>query len=73
MDNDPRFQFGNVVVVDTDCIGVIVKTWESLSHGKIHHEVYVRTYNCIREYDEKEINHFIYNKELNEQDLESYS
>jgi len=54
-----RFQFSNVVVVDTDQIGVIVKSWENKTH-----DVYVRSYNCIKEYKEKDIQHYVYSKEL---------
>ena len=36
------FQFGNVVVVDDDQIGVIVKSWADGTH-----DVYVRSYNGI--------------------------
>ena len=60
----PRFQFSNVVVVEDNLIGCIVKTWGASKMRDIHYEVYVRSYNCIKEYDESEIKHFIYDKEL---------
>lgn len=66
-----RFQFGNVVVVDTDQIGVIVKTWRSGKNGYLY-QVYVRSYNGIGEYDEDKINHFVYSKELHEGEGEFY-
>ena len=62
-----RFQFGNVVVVDDDQIGVIVKSW-----GDGSHDVYVRSYNTISQYKEKEIDHFIYSKELSSEEYEFY-
>ncbi len=65
----PKFQFGNVVVVENNLIGVIVKTWgASFKKGGrgIHYEVYVRTYNAICEYDECDISHFVYDKEIGE-------
>ena len=64
-----RFQFSNVVVVDDNQVGVIVKTWgASLSEGGrgIHYEVYVRSHNGIREYDEGDISHLVYDKEIGE-------
>lgn len=60
----PRFQFSNVVVVEDNLIGCIVKTWEASKNRSIHYDVYVRAYNCIQEYDEDDIRHFIYDKEL---------
>lgn len=60
----PRFQFSNVVVVEDSLIGCVVKTWGASKMRGIHYEVYVRSYNCIKEYDESEIKHFIYDKEL---------
>jgi len=66
MRETPKFQFSNVVVVDDDKVGVIVKTWGKSLMGKpIHYEVYVRSYNLIREYDEDDIRHLVYDKELN--------
>lgn len=59
-----KFQFSNVVVVEDNLIGCIVKTWGASKMRDIHYEVYVRSYNCIKEYDESEIKHFIYDKEL---------
>jgi hypothetical protein len=63
-----NFQFSNVVVVDDDQIGVIVKSW---ADGK--HDVYVRSYNGVREYPESEIKHFIYSKTLDEDEYAFYS
>jgi len=61
------FQFGNVVVVDDDQIGVIVKSWANNTH-----DVYVRSYNLVREYSEDEIKHFVYSKELTDDEKEYY-
>lgn len=67
---EPKFQFSNVVVVEGNLIGVIVKTWGASRIGRgIHYEVYVGSYNRIEEYDECDIKHFIYDKELYEEDL----
>ena len=59
-----KFQFSNVVVVDGNLIGVIVKTWGASNSRNTHYEIYVRYYNEIREYDECEIKHFVYDKVL---------
>lgn len=67
----PKFQFSNVVVVDGDNIGCIVKTWKNNEEG-YSYEVYVRYHNCIVTYKESEIQHFVYSKELTEDEREFY-
>jgi hypothetical protein len=62
------FQFGNVVVVDEDQIGVIVKSWANNNH-----DVYVRSYNGVKTYQGKDIQHFVYSKELEDSEREFYS
>ena len=62
-----KFQFGNVVVVDGGQIGVIVKSWEDDTH-----EVYVRNLNGLRLYKGADIRHFIYSKDLTEEEVEFY-
>ena len=61
------FQFGNVVVVEDNLIGVIVKSWADNSH-----DVYVRSFNFIKTYQAKGIKHFVYSKELTEEEKEFY-
>ena len=63
--SSPKFQFSNVVVVDDDNIGVIVKTWQG-GDDYYTYDVYVRYYGLIREYRESEIKHFVFSKELHE-------
>ena len=46
-----QFCFGDIVVVEGNLIGVVVKSWISNKNG-VRHEVYVREYNAIREYSE---------------------
>jgi hypothetical protein len=70
MNDTPRFQFGNVVVVDKNLIGCIVKTWSGNKIREIHYDVYVRSLNGIYEYDESQIKHFVYDKELTDEDME---
>ena len=62
-----KFQFGNVVVVDDNQIGVIVKSWANGTH-----DVYVRNLNCVDEFSEECIKHFIYSKELSEDERGFY-
>lgn len=62
------FQFGQVVVVDTDQIGVIVKSWQDCTH-----DVYVRSYNGVRTYPEGDIKALVYNKELPEGEINFYN
>lgn len=71
--NDIKFQFGNVVVVDNDCVGVIVKTWGATDNRQTHYDVYVRYYNAIREYDQDQIKHYVYSKELLDEQHVFYS
>ena len=63
------YLFGDIVVVEENLIGVIVKTWE----GKegYYYEVYVRMRNGIFEYDEKDVQRYrVRHKYLDEQELE---
>lgn len=65
-----NYLFADMVVVDGDQIGVIVKTWLR-SDEKVIHEVYVRSYRTIREYDEDDIERYrVRHKELDEEELE---
>lgn len=65
-----KFLFGDIVVVEGYLIGVIVKTWQSAMNGDYFYEVYVRNYDCIKEYDEENIERYkIRHKELNEEEL----
>lgn len=62
--NTPKFQFSNVVVVRKNLVGVIVKTWGASKLRGVHYDVYVRSWNRIEEFDEEEIKHLIYDKEV---------
>ena len=48
MNRKALFLFGDIVVVENMLIGVVVKTWED-KHG-FYYEVYVRSFNAIKEY-----------------------
>lgn len=62
--NTPKFQFSNVVVVRKNLVGVVVKTWGASKNRGIHYEIYVRSWNRIEEFDEEEIKHLVYDKEI---------
>ena len=60
-----KFNFGNIVVVDENQIGIIVKSWINDRTGKHTYDVYVRSYNCVvNMIPESEIKHFEYDKEI---------
>lgn len=64
-----KFLFGDIVVVEKRLIGVIVKSWQLMKRGN-YYEVYVRNFNRIVEYDEKDIARYrVRHKELNEEEF----
>lgn len=67
-----KFTFGDIVAVDEIEIGVVVKCWISIKDKKEYkYEVYVRNYNCIKEYEEKDIQRYmVRHKELSEEEQE---
>lgn len=67
----PKFLFGDIVVVNTIEIGVIVKTWEKSLSNSFEYEVYNTMTSKIETYDESEIDRYrIRHKYLNGEDLE---
>ncbi len=60
-----KFAFGDIVVVDGENIGVIVKCWgraiagPNVGKDEPKYEVYVRVYNSIKEYNEREIERYM--------------
>lgn len=65
-----KFCFGDIVVVEGNLIGVIVKSWIR-NNKEIIYEVYVRSYNEIKEYKEDDIQRYmVRHKELNKEELE---
>jgi hypothetical protein len=69
-----KYLFGDIVVVEGDEIGVIVKTWEkdiNLKRGNYAYEVYNRPQRCIKEYPEKEVKRYrTRHKELSDEEVE---
>ena len=63
-----KYVFGDIVIVEEENLGVIVKSWLS---KEITHEVYVRNFNSIRTYKESEIERYLVrHKELSNEEKE---
>lgn len=67
-----RFVFGDIVVVEDNLIGVVVKSWGRSNKGNPpYHEVYVRNYRGIKEYTEDRMERYLVrHKELSEEESE---
>ena len=67
-----KFCFGDIVVVEHDKIGVIVKSWIHRHNGKKdnNYDVYVRIHNEIKNFEEDEIERYmVRHKYLDEDEL----
>lgn len=68
-----KFCFGDIVVVDTNQIGVVVKTYQMdlVSGNKsFSYDVYVRNYNAIQNYLEPNIDRYmVRHKYLNREEM----
>lgn len=63
-----KFCFGDIVVVERNLIGVVVKSWISRENN---YDVYVRSFNRIVNYPESKIERYmVRHKELGEEELE---
>ena len=63
-----KFCFGDIVVVEGNLIGVVVKSWISRENN---YDVYVRSLNGIVNYAESKIERYmVRHKELDEEELE---
>jgi hypothetical protein len=51
-----KYTFGDIVIVEGENIGVIVKSWIGKT---LKHDIYVRVYNKIIEYEENEIERYL--------------
>lgn len=61
--------FGDIVVVEDTLLGVVVKVWIG-RQKKSTYEVYVRSFNCIKNYTRDEIERYaVRHKELNEEEI----
>ncbi len=57
-----KYTFGDIVVVEGENIGVVVKFWlasEGKVDGEVSYDVYVRMYNNISTYQESEIERYL--------------
>ena len=66
-EQEHHFRFGDIVVVDRDEIGVVVKCWQNQTY-----EVYVRCRNGVSDFKKYEIEHYIYGKILTKQNKKFY-
>lgn len=65
-----KFCFGDIVVVDDIQIGVVVKCWSENTTGN-NYDIYVRSYNDIKNYKEDEIERYmVRHKYLNDEEIE---
>lgn len=65
-----KFCFGDIVVVENNLIGVIVKCW-AYFNGGYNYDVYVRNFNNIKNYKEDYIQRYmVIPKYLNEEEME---
>ena len=67
-----KFCFGDIVVVDNNLIGVVVKSWETMntSRPSYNYDVYVRSYNAIQNYHESDIERYmVRHKYLNREEM----
>lgn len=65
-----KFTFGDIVIVNDRNIGVVVKSLVRNNNEMIY-EVYVRNYNQIIEYKEKELERYmVRHKELSDEERE---
>ena len=62
-----KFQFSNVVVVEDDQIGVIVRSFEDKTYY-----VYVRSSNTVNTFHEEEIEHYVYSKNILSEQAQFY-
>ena len=61
-----KFAFGDIVVVEGELIGVVVKCWTNRTY-----EVYVRVFRGIKEYKEDEIERYmVRHKYLSDEELQ---
>lgn len=62
-----KLLFGDIVVVDEDQIGVVVKNWGG---REPHVEVYVRSYNLIKDYPLNQVERYqVRHKYLDEDEM----
>jgi hypothetical protein len=66
-----KFLFGDIVVINKNQIGVVVRAWGKLALGTYEYEIYNRMTNKIETYLEKDVERYrVRHKYLNEEEME---
>lgn len=66
-----KFCFGDIVVVEDNLIGVVVKSRSGTPDREAHHEVYLRMIGSIVEYNESQMERYmVRHKYLDDQEIE---
>lgn len=69
-----KFCFGDIVVVEENLIGVVVKSWVTYSQGKNinNYDVYVRMHNSIKNFREEDIERYMVRHKYLDEDEQYY-
>ena len=69
-----KFCFGDIVVVEENLIGVVVKSWVTYSQGKNinNYDVYVRMHNNIKNFREEDIERYMVRHKYLDEDEQYY-
>lgn len=66
-----KFCFGDIVVIEGNLIGVVVKSWINGKDNSHNYDVYVRMYNGIKNYEEFQIERYmVRHKYLSDEEIE---
>ena len=66
-----KYTFWDIVIVEWENIGVVIKSWWKWNRWYVSHEVYVRIHNWVKDFKEDEIERYLVrHKYLDEQELE---
>jgi hypothetical protein len=67
-----KLVFGDIVVVEDNLIGVVVKNWARASNGgDPAADVYVRNFNMIKSYPHSEVERYqVRHKYINDEEIE---
>ena len=68
-----KYLFGDIVVVEDNLLGVVLKTWETISstgHHYFNYDIYVRAHSYIKNYQESQVERYrVRHKYLDEEEL----
>ena len=69
-----KFCFGDIVVVEENLIGVVVKSWVTYSQGNNinNYDVYVRMHNSIKNFREEDIERYMVRHKYLDEDEQYY-